>query len=111
MIKSTFFFLLCLTSAAAFSVAPRRASTALFSTMADSGVPPATADASSEVAEVEIPTNLPSDVGMDYVPLATMLATGQLADADQVSFSSTTSNLVPLLRLSSFLYRSSHAMP
>jgi hypothetical protein len=33
---------------------------------------------------VEIPTNLPSDCGMDYVPLATMLATGQLAEADQV---------------------------
>ncbi|GMH60797.1 hypothetical protein TL16_g03127, partial [Triparma laevis f. inornata] len=26
---------------------------------------------------------LPSDVGMDYVPLATMLATGQLVEADQ----------------------------
>jgi hypothetical protein len=34
--------------------------------------------------DVEIPTKLPSDVGMDYVPLATMLATGQLAEADQV---------------------------
>mmetsp|Transcript_7399 Transcript_7399/g.12859 ORF Transcript_7399/g.12859 Transcript_7399/m.12859 type:complete len:230 (-) Transcript_7399:76-765(-) len=50
--------------------------------------------AESEVAQVEeaaaaapledeIPTNLPSDVGMDYVPLATMLATGQFAEADQ----------------------------
>jgi hypothetical protein len=55
------------------------------STMADSGVPPTTADASSDVADTEIPTNLPSDCGMDYVPLATMLATGQLAEADQVS--------------------------
>jgi hypothetical protein len=53
-------------------------------TMAESGVPPATSDA-SEVADVEIPFNLPSDCGMDYVPLATMLATGQLAEADQVS--------------------------
>jgi hypothetical protein len=53
------------------------------STMADSGVPPTTADASSDVADTEIPTNLPSDCGMDYVPLATMLATGQLAEADQ----------------------------
>jgi hypothetical protein len=52
-------------------------------TMAESGVPPATSD-SSDVAEYEIPTNLPSDCGMDYVPLATMLATGQLAEADQV---------------------------
>lgn len=33
--------------------------------------------------EPEIPTNLPSDMGMDYVPLATMLATGQLEEADQ----------------------------
>mmetsp|Transcript_17354 Transcript_17354/g.36377 ORF Transcript_17354/g.36377 Transcript_17354/m.36377 type:complete len:221 (-) Transcript_17354:210-872(-) len=37
----------------------------------------------ADVADVEIPTKLPSDVGMDYVPLATMLATGQLAEADQ----------------------------
>lgn len=50
--------------------------------MADSGIPPSTSDA-SDVAEAEIPTNLPSEVGMDYVPLATMLATGQLAEADQ----------------------------
>jgi hypothetical protein len=50
--------------------------------MADSGIPPATSDA-SDVADDEIPTNLPSDVGMDYIPLATMLATGQLAEADQ----------------------------
>lgn len=57
-------------------------SNSLFSTMAESGVPPV----KSEPAEVEdevIPTNLPSDVGMDYVPLATMLASGQLAEADQ----------------------------
>lgn len=30
-----------------------------------------------------IPTNLPSDCGMDYVPLATMLATEQFEEADQ----------------------------
>jgi hypothetical protein len=53
------------------------------STMADSGVPPTTSDA-SDVEEWEIPTKLPSDVGKDYIPLATMLATGQLAEADQV---------------------------
>lgn len=53
-------------------------------TMAESGVPPATSE-SSDTADVEIPTNLPSDCGMDYIPLATMLATGQLAEADQVS--------------------------
>jgi hypothetical protein len=54
------------------------------STMAESGVPPSTSDASDGVEEWEIPTKLPSDVGMDYIPLATMLATGQLAEADQV---------------------------
>lgn len=51
--------------------------------MADSGKPPAHADTDGNTADVEIPTKLPSDVGMDYVPLATMLATGQLAEADQ----------------------------
>ena len=54
--------------------------------MADSGVPAEHAAPSESVADAEIPTNLPSDVGMDYVPLATMLATGQLAEADQVSW-------------------------
>jgi hypothetical protein len=53
------------------------------STMAESGVPPATSEASNTEDDL-IPTNLPSDVGMDYIPLATMLATGQLAEADQV---------------------------
>ena len=53
------------------------------STMAESGVPPPTSDA-SDTADIEIPTNLPSECGMDYIPLATMLATGQLAEADQV---------------------------
>ena len=54
--------------------------------MADSGKPPSSSAASDmNIADdVEIPTKLPSDVGMDYVPLATMLATGQLAEADQV---------------------------
>uniref|UniRef100_A0A7S0FNL4 GUN4-like domain-containing protein n=1 Tax=Minutocellus polymorphus TaxID=265543 RepID=A0A7S0FNL4_9STRA len=52
-------------------------------TMADSGVPAETAAPSETVEDAEIPTNLPSDVGMDYVPLATMLATGQLVEADQ----------------------------
>eukprot|EP00956_Cyclotella_meneghiniana_P019167 scaffold32603_cov68-Cyclotella_meneghiniana.AAC.9 len=58
-------------------------SEAAAATMADSGKPPAHAEADSNVNDVEIPTVLPSDVGMDYVPLATMLATGQLAEADQ----------------------------
>eukprot|EP00545_Synedropsis_sp_CCMP1620_P007642 CAMPEP_0119006416 /NCGR_PEP_ID=MMETSP1176-20130426/2281_1 /TAXON_ID=265551 /ORGANISM="Synedropsis recta cf, Strain CCMP1620" /LENGTH=226 /DNA_ID=CAMNT_0006958325 /DNA_START=27 /DNA_END=707 /DNA_ORIENTATION=- len=39
--------------------------------------------AASSNEEPEIPTNLPSEKGMDYVPLATMLATGQLEEADQ----------------------------
>jgi len=51
--------------------------------MAESGKPPASSDSDMNIADVEIPTKLPSDVGMDYVPLATMLATGQLAEADQ----------------------------
>lgn len=51
--------------------------------MADSGVPPAQSEPTSTVASLDIPTKLPSDVGMDYVPLATMLASGQLAEADQ----------------------------
>lgn len=51
-------------------------------TMAESGVPPETA-AATEVEDVDIPTNLPSDVGMDYIPLATMLATGDLVEADE----------------------------
>lgn len=51
--------------------------------MADSGKPPAHAGSDTHTADAEIPTKLPSDVGMDYVPLATMLATGQLAEADQ----------------------------
>lgn len=53
--------------------------------MADSGKPPAHASPDAGISDAEIPTKLPSDVGMDYVPLATMLATGQLAEADQVS--------------------------
>jgi hypothetical protein len=61
------------------------ASSALFATMADSGVPPTTAEVSAMADEI-IPTNLPSECGMDYVPLATMLASGQLAEADQVGF-------------------------
>jgi len=56
-------------------------------TMAESGIPPSTAEPSMDMAdEVLVPTNLPSDCGMDYIPLATMLATGQLTEADQVSF-------------------------
>ena len=67
------------------SVAVRQNVGMSMSTMAESGVPPPTSDA-TDTAEDEIPTNLPSDCGMDYIPLATMLATGQLAEADQVGF-------------------------
>ena len=64
----------------AMTIAPLAAE----ATMADSGVPAETAAPSETVEDAEIPTVLPSDVGMDYVPLATMLATGQLVEADQV---------------------------
>lgn len=50
-------------------------------------VPVVTAEAmdaqASPVAAGDIPTNLPSEAGIDYVPLATMLATGDLKGADQ----------------------------
>jgi hypothetical protein len=53
-------------------------------TAAATGVPAARSEPDADVRDVEIPTNLPSACGMDYIPLATMLATGQLAEADQV---------------------------
>ena len=55
--------------------------------MADAGVPAVTSE-TSPVATDEIPTNLPSECHKDYIPLANMLATGQLAEADQVCWSS-----------------------
>ena len=61
-----------------------RRATAEAGTMAEAGVPPAHSDEEASTSDVEIPTHLPSDCGMDYIPLATMLATGQLAEADQV---------------------------
>eukprot|EP00592_Proboscia_alata_P012948 CAMPEP_0194385464 /NCGR_PEP_ID=MMETSP0174-20130528/80441_1 /TAXON_ID=216777 /ORGANISM="Proboscia alata, Strain PI-D3" /LENGTH=185 /DNA_ID=CAMNT_0039173651 /DNA_START=202 /DNA_END=759 /DNA_ORIENTATION=- len=51
--------------------------------MSEAGVPSPTSSGDSNVSDVEIPTKLPSEKGMDYIPLATMLATGQLAEADQ----------------------------
>ena len=74
-----------MTSVNAFSspAALSRSTALSMSTMAESGVPPATSEA-SDTADAEIPTNLPSECGMDYIPLATMLATGELAQADQV---------------------------
>lgn len=38
---------------------------------------------SQQQQSVDIPTSLPSECGIDYVPLATMLATGDLKGADQ----------------------------
>jgi hypothetical protein len=53
--------------------------------MAESDIPASSEpEPDSVLADVTIPTNLPSDCGMDYVPLASMLATGQLEEADQV---------------------------
>jgi len=52
-----------------------------FSTLAS---PKSSSSLHSTVADDEtIPTNLPSECGMDYVPLATMLATEQFEEADQ----------------------------
>mmetsp|Transcript_20536 Transcript_20536/g.36063 ORF Transcript_20536/g.36063 Transcript_20536/m.36063 type:complete len:253 (-) Transcript_20536:1163-1921(-) len=83
--------LLTTTTTTKAAVTTTRAATSLASATAAStdeeteaaGVPPATSEASTNTEDAEIPTNLPSDCGMDYVPLATMLATGQLAEADQ----------------------------
>ena len=67
--------------AEAFSTSPSsslttpKASSCLYSTEEAAA---ATAD------DDTIPTNLPSDCGMDYIPLATMLATGEFEEADQV---------------------------
>lgn len=59
---------------------------AVSATMAEAGVPAASSEADADATDdIELfPTNLPSDCGMDYIPLATLLATGQLAEADQV---------------------------
>lgn len=72
-------------SARSHSLSSTLVSVAAEATMAESGVPPATSETSSTAEDGEVPTNLPSECGMDYVPLATMLATGQFAEADQVS--------------------------
>lgn len=58
--------------------------TFLTSTMADSGVPP-TKSTPTDVNDEMIPTKLPSDFGYDYVPLASALAAGELAEADQIT--------------------------
>jgi hypothetical protein len=77
-------------SSTSSSSSPSSSKTYLYSTMADAGVPATktsesdAATSNNQDAEVTVPTNLPSDVGFDYVPLATCLATGQWAEADQV---------------------------
>lgn len=43
----------------------------------------AAVEETGQAAPVDIPTSLPSEAGIDYVPLATMLATGDLKGADQ----------------------------
>ncbi len=77
---------------------PSRVATRPFRTVVSVATDPVTESSSSsdasaavnesadvvEAVDVTIPTNLPSACGMDYVPLASMLATGQLAEADQV---------------------------
>ena len=70
--STLFFFAALLGAVEGFSTPASLASpkTCLYST--------ATAD------DETIPTNLPSECGMDYVPLATMLATEQFEEADQV---------------------------
>lgn len=54
--------------------------TNIFSATAKSEAP---ASQGTDSSFGDIPSKLPSDVGMDYVPLATMLATGDFVNADQ----------------------------
>lgn len=79
----TFFSIAFVGNVAAFSAPATfsRQSLAIFSAVAEEPAAEAVVDAPAE--DVDVPTNLPSAVGMDYVPLATMLATGQFEEADQ----------------------------
>ena len=81
MVRYTLPLFLLAGSAAAF--APTTHNKFALSPSALFDAPPATSEPTDSVADIEIPTKLPSAVGKDYVPLATMLATGQLAEADQ----------------------------
>jgi hypothetical protein len=57
------------------------------STVVSSDTGTSTINEKSEITnedDISIPTSLPSEKGVDYVPLATMLATGQFQEADQV---------------------------
>ena len=55
-----------------------------FTTPASLASPKSCLHSTATADDETIPTNLPSDCGMDYVPLATMLATEQFEEADQV---------------------------
>ena len=60
-----------------------RQSVAVYSAVTEDSAAASAQVSPAPVEDIDIPTNLPSDVGMDYVPLATMLATGQFEEADQ----------------------------
>mmetsp|Transcript_17118 Transcript_17118/g.22224 ORF Transcript_17118/g.22224 Transcript_17118/m.22224 type:complete len:220 (+) Transcript_17118:38-697(+) len=85
MVRFTKSLLLAIGSAAVVSAfSPERSNSAYVSSASRLfDAPPASATPSGSVLDSEIPTKLPSAVGKDYVPLATMLATGQLVEADQ----------------------------
>lgn len=68
-------------AAAAKAGGRRRASPLRMSTAEET--PAAAAASVAREPTRDIPTTLPSDRGIDYVPLATMLATGDLKGADQ----------------------------
>jgi hypothetical protein len=55
-----------------------------FSTPSSLASPKSCLYSTAAVEDDTIPMNLPSDCGMDYIPLATMLATEQFEEADQV---------------------------
>mmetsp|Transcript_16092 Transcript_16092/g.32825 ORF Transcript_16092/g.32825 Transcript_16092/m.32825 type:complete len:222 (+) Transcript_16092:124-789(+) len=74
---------LLLSSSQGFTLLPPAASPLILPKTLLNCAPPPTSAPSPTVSDVAIPTNLPSAKNMDYVPLATMLATGQLAEADQ----------------------------
>jgi len=71
-------------SSSSSSSSNRITSTAIYSSTETSELDTAAAAAESDEASIEsIPTYLPSERGIDYVPLATMLATGDFLGADQ----------------------------
>ena len=90
-VLSIFLIALCVTNTAiAFSLSPvsRVVSRQIFSPLARDTKIVLRADASSETEDAEvdlatIPTYLPSERGIDYVPFATMLAVGDFKGADQ----------------------------